>query len=255
MRRKGKSIASKSARDGSGFIALPWVVVDSPAFKNLSHPAKALLIEIARQWCRDNNGKLLCSRAYLKPRGWGSNAVIARAKKELLEAGFIYETVKGQRPNKASWYALTWYMLDNHSNYDYGAKAGFVRGAYLKNQSLVPSAGAKGSCITPSSGTGSELVAPPNGAMRRRFRHSSVPPDGHHLEVTISEEGGRCIKEERKHRSRGYVGQLHRQVVTDLLASGRSCLSGVVLNYRQTIARPFNYKTSARNRPSMMATR
>ena len=67
-------------RDQGGFIALPWSVVDSSAFKRLSHPARALLLEIARQYAGDNNGRLLASRAHLSPRGWNSVDVITRAK-------------------------------------------------------------------------------------------------------------------------------------------------------------------------------
>lgn len=252
MSRKSKSIVSRTTRDGSGFIALPWVVTDSPAYKKLSHPARSLLIEIARQWCRDNNGRLLCSRAYLKPRGWNSNAVITRAKNELLQAGFIYETVKGQRPNKASWYAVTWYMLDDHRGYDYAAKIGFVRGAYLKNQSLIPSTGAKGSVIAPSYGVGGKSIAPSNGAMRERFSHSSIPPDGHHLEVAISQENEGDVEGGEGLGSQAQVNQLRKRIANDLLASGMPKLRGVVLNYRQIKERSFNYKLSIRNRSSAM---
>jgi hypothetical protein len=44
---------------------------------------------------------LLLSRNFLEPRGWKSADVIHRAKQELLEAEFIFETVKGRRPNRA----------------------------------------------------------------------------------------------------------------------------------------------------------
>jgi hypothetical protein len=53
----------------------------------LGHPARSLLLELARQFVRDNNGRLLASRAYLAKRGWKSADVIDRAKRELLEAG------------------------------------------------------------------------------------------------------------------------------------------------------------------------
>ena len=36
----------------------------------------------------------------------------------MLAAGFIFETVKGHRPNWASWYALTWRPLDPDDRYD-----------------------------------------------------------------------------------------------------------------------------------------
>lgn len=127
---RNKGAKGDTGRDAGGFIALPWSVVDSPAYQALGYPARALLTDIARQFVRDNNGKLLCSMAYLGSRGWKSNDVITRAKAELMAAGFIYETVKGQRPNKASWYAVTWRVLDKHPGYDAGAAEGFVRGAY-----------------------------------------------------------------------------------------------------------------------------
>jgi hypothetical protein len=56
---------SNGGRDSGGFVALPWAVLDCPAYKALSHPARALLMEVARQYVRDNNGRLLLSGAYL----------------------------------------------------------------------------------------------------------------------------------------------------------------------------------------------
>jgi hypothetical protein len=123
-------------RDGGGFIALPWSVLDCPAYLELSHPAKALLLEVARQFVRDNNGRLLLSRAFLSKRGWNSSDTISRAKRELLNAGFIYETVMGHRPNKASWYAVTWLGLDRLRGYDDGAIENFRRSAYRQNLPL-----------------------------------------------------------------------------------------------------------------------
>lgn len=117
-------------RDPGGFVALPWSVLDCPAYAALSHPARALLLEFARQLGRDNNGRLLGSASYLEPRGWKSRDVITRAKRELLAAEFIFETVKGQRPNRAGWYAVTWRTLDRHPGYDIGTVEGFRRGAY-----------------------------------------------------------------------------------------------------------------------------
>ena len=128
-----------SGRDAGGFVALPWSVLDCPAYAALSHPARALLFELARQFVRDNNGRLLASAAYLAKRGWKSADVITRAKRDLIEAGFIHETVKGHRPNKASWYAVTWRALDKIPGYDPGAAETFVRGAYQKNAPLTPS--------------------------------------------------------------------------------------------------------------------
>lgn len=130
------SIKGNSGRDPGKFIALPASVTDCPAYINLGYPAKALLIDIARQFTRDNNGRLLCSMAHLQKRGWTSSSVVNRAKRELLDAGFLYETVKGCRPNKASWYAITWQTLDKHIGYDAGAERGFKRSAYMQSVPL-----------------------------------------------------------------------------------------------------------------------
>jgi len=123
-------------RDAGGFVALPWAVLDCPAYSTLSHPARSLLMEFARQFVRNNNGRLLASSSYLRKRGWNSPDVITRAKRELLKAGFISETVMGHRPNKASWYAVTWLRLDNLNGYDAGAKELFRRGAYAASTTL-----------------------------------------------------------------------------------------------------------------------
>lgn len=164
-------------------MALPWVVLDSAAYQRLSHPAKALLMEIARQYVRDNNGRLLCSHAYLKPRGWGSRDVITRAKRELLAAGLIFETCKGARPNKASWYAVTWYTLDKHTGYDPEA-ADFRRGAFMDaKQILSPSHGTRKPRIVPSPGTRGDSVVPSPGPIEASLPMSPVPSPGHHLDM------------------------------------------------------------------------
>ncbi len=172
-----------SGRDAGGFIALPWSVLDCPAYAGLSHPARALLFELARQFVRDNNGRLLASAAYLAKRGWKSADVITRAKRDLIEAGFIHETVKGHRPNKASWYAVTWRTLDKIAGFDPGATETFVRGAYQKNTVLRPSPGVGKPSIAPSPGIGSAPPTPSPGAIRGVFVPPSTPSRGNHLEM------------------------------------------------------------------------
>lgn len=179
---------SNGGRDSGGFVALPWAVLDCPAYKALSHPARALLMEVARQYVRDNNGRLLLSGAYLAKRGWKSNDVITRAKRELLEAGLIFETVKGQRPNKAAWYAVTWQSLDRLPGYDVGAAQLFERGAYRKRSPqkitpLTPSGGELDRSIAPSRGVEMHLPTPSHGAMEGVFDHFSTPSGGDHLEI------------------------------------------------------------------------
>ena len=130
-----------NSRDAGGFAAIPWQVFDSASYIGLSHPAKALLMELARQYTKSskgvfNNGRLLASRAYLAARGWKSADVIHRATAELVAAGFVHQTVQGHRPNKASWFAITWYSIDRLPGYDQGTLETFERGAYRKNTPL-----------------------------------------------------------------------------------------------------------------------
>jgi hypothetical protein len=196
-RRKNKAA---SGRDAGGFVAIPWTVLDCPGYAGLSHPARSLLMEIARQYVRDNNGRLLASRAYLAKRGWKSNDVILRAKQELLEADFICEMVKGHRPNKASWYAITWQSLDRLPGFDSGAAAAFERGAYrktppIKNAALRPSNGAGGASIAPSHGAESPPPRPSHGAIEASFGIPSTPSHGHHLErPSAVVNAGSCIE-------------------------------------------------------------
>lgn len=185
---RAKGSKGHSGRDLGGFIALPWSVLDCPSYAGLSHPARALLLEIARQWVRDNNGRLLASIAYLRKRGWTSSDVITRAKRELITGGFIHETVKGHRPNKASWYAITWQVLDRLPGYDHGAIETFQRSAYrnaspLKNTNLRPRNGKEGVAIEPSNGVVRLLSAPSHGAVKATTYTPSIPPHGNHLDM------------------------------------------------------------------------
>ena len=183
-------------------------VLKSAAYLGLSANARSLLFEVALQFHGDDNGRMLLSRAHMKKRGWKSSDMIDKGKRELLEAELIFETVKGHRPNKASWYAMTWRKLDKLAGFDHGVEKAFQQGAY-KRAALLPVAtdsaqsrgtgrlGSKhlpgGSVLNPSGGTGLGLIGPSHGTERQslgpqcgpvaRVRESlSVPPRGHPLE-------------------------------------------------------------------------
>lgn len=141
-------------RDTGRFLALPYSVLESRAYLQLSHTAKSLLIAIARQYAGDNNGRLLTSVKCLSQWGWKSADVITRAKRELLAAGLIHETVKGRRPNRASWYAVTWYVLDRIPGYDPEAVATFCRSGYRDD--YIP----KNARLKPSDALGGKRIAP-----------------------------------------------------------------------------------------------
>jgi len=103
---------SRSKRDGDRHIALPHVVIDSPSYRALGYAARALLIDIARQYTGSNNGRLVACDKYLKPMGWNSHDTVSRALVAIKDAGLLIETRMGMRPNRAAWFALGWYALD-----------------------------------------------------------------------------------------------------------------------------------------------
>lgn len=148
---RNKTRKGDASRMPGRFIALPLSMLDSAAFMGLAHPAKALLIEIARQYMGNNNGRLLAGLGHMRKRGWTSSDVLYRALRQLIDAGLIYQTVQGQRPNRASWYAVTWLSLDASAQYDAGAAEGFKRGkfAHAENTALSPGGGQQWAIIGP----------------------------------------------------------------------------------------------------------
>lgn len=133
--RKAKPLAALGR-----FTAVPHRVVHSKAYRGLSHVARSLLWDMAAQFRGDDNGRLLAGIAHMKKLGWNSSDTLHRARKELQDAKLIYMTVQGHRPNKASWYALTWFPLDKLHGYDLETEKGFRRWAFEIEQ-LSPADG------------------------------------------------------------------------------------------------------------------
>jgi hypothetical protein len=175
-RTESRKLASIKRVEGR-FLAIPHDVLDSWAYLSLSHTAKSLLLEVGRQYMSQNNGMLVLSLKYLKKRGWNSSDVITRAKRELLAKGFIYETVMGHRPNKASRYAVTWATLDPSRSYDFGVEKGFVRGAYrnFKNETLIPCSSKQPEFIVPSPRLNATSFVPPTGTVAGAYRCFPIP--------------------------------------------------------------------------------
>jgi len=130
---------SKAKRDGDRYLALPHVVIDSPSYRALGYPARALLIDIARQYTGSNNGRLVACAKYLKPLGWNSNDTVTRALAQLKESALLIETRMGMRPNRAAWFALGWYQLDAVPGMDIDPRT-YRTGGY-KIAALIPRGG------------------------------------------------------------------------------------------------------------------
>lgn len=171
--------------DGDRFLRLPHSVIQSNAYQGLSFSAKALLVEIGAQYAGGNNGRLIASRSLLKERGFSSSATLTKAIHELLEAGLIFQTVKGYRPNKASWFAITWQDLNHHVGFDSGARAGFRRSEYkfvqIKNAGLTSKSEAERPITAPKNELEGVSVAPENGAVMGCFTPAPASNSEHHL--------------------------------------------------------------------------
>jgi len=118
--------------DGGRFVLLPFAVLESGAYLSLTGQQIRLLLDIAHQYKGDNNGRLLAAWTYLsEERGWTSKQTIATALEALLSRGLLFKTRQGQRPNKTSWYAVTWQPLDHHPGMDVGPQS-MDRSAYKR---------------------------------------------------------------------------------------------------------------------------
>jgi hypothetical protein len=155
---------SKAKRDGHQYLALPHIVIDSPSYRELGYPARALLIDIARQYTGTNNGRLVACAKYLKPMGWNSNDTVSRALAELKAAGLLIETRMGMRPNRAAWFALGWYELDASVGMDIDPRT--YRTGQYKIAPLIPPGGVGKVRTAPAGGVRAAAAAPAGGAMR-----------------------------------------------------------------------------------------
>lgn len=101
----------KGRRDGGSFFALPHGVMDASSFRMLSGSAAKLLLDLCRQFRGANNGDLSAAWNIMRLRGWRSRDTLARALRELLEAGLIERTRQGGL-HRCSLFALTWLAID-----------------------------------------------------------------------------------------------------------------------------------------------
>lgn len=164
------------------FTAVPHRVINSANYKSLSHTAARLLWDIAAQCHIDDNGRLLAGWAKMSARGWKSADTLHRARIELVSAGFLFQTVQGHRPNKASWYALTWFPLAKLNGYDAGTEYNFRRWAF-ENSNLDPIAGQGNHLVAPTIGQRNSVASSANGPIRSKNSDEPNTAIGHPLEM------------------------------------------------------------------------
>lgn len=108
---RSRNCNAKGRRISDPFAAWPRRCHDAERYRVLSFPARALLVELQRQFRGNNNGDLTCAYAVLRPRGWKSRSTIERAAQELEYYGWIIRTRQGGL-NMPNLYAVTWHAID-----------------------------------------------------------------------------------------------------------------------------------------------
>ena len=84
-----------------------------------------MLLELARQYNRNNNGKLCATFSQLKPRGWKSEDTLRRCLKELIGANLLIITKRGmygKGKREPNFYALTWQPIDDIPGFEMDVK-------------------------------------------------------------------------------------------------------------------------------------
>lgn len=104
--RRGQSAIKTTTKEP--YAAIEHRVIESPAFAALRPSAVLLLLLMARQLSKDNNGHLHAAFKWCSKFGIGSEHTLRDAIAQLIANGFIYRT-RSHGANRA-WarYAVTW---------------------------------------------------------------------------------------------------------------------------------------------------
>jgi hypothetical protein len=94
------------------YAAIEHRVIDSDAYADMKYSSRSLLLLIARQLTKDNNGHLQATFSYMRRFGFSENT-ISRAIRELISHGMIYRSRSGGYQLGAAQYAVTWLPIRN----------------------------------------------------------------------------------------------------------------------------------------------
>lgn len=131
MRSRREKLKGRKTR--GRFLGLPYHLITSPEFCNLSPIAVKALIQIVVEYNGKNNGDLHASFKLFREKGWKSNTTFSKALKELIESGFLIKTRQGFYPKTASLFAVTWLEVDKDFENKYDAGAQKLEGKVLNS--------------------------------------------------------------------------------------------------------------------------
>jgi hypothetical protein len=101
----------KGRRDGGTFIMVPHALLDCANYASLSPRAVKLFLDLYGQFKGANNGDFTLAWKVMREKGWSSKDQLSKARRELLERGFIVQTRQGWN-NRCSLYGVTFHPID-----------------------------------------------------------------------------------------------------------------------------------------------
>lgn len=146
----------KRRKYGGAFVLLPHVIINSPAWHNLSCRARCVFIELQKRYNGRNNGSISLSVREAADIVKGSKSTAHKVFKELQNNGFIKLVNKGHMGNR---HASTWLLTTQKDD-----RTGSSRTDDWKK--AVPSSNEKASSLKSQLGTSTRTNSP------------ALPPDG-----------------------------------------------------------------------------
>jgi len=107
-----KSYAKAKGRNRKvSYVGFPRALINTRKYRSLSAHAVKLLLDLGSQYNGFNNGDLCLAWTLMVKVNWKSRSTLYKARKELIDVGFIMLTRQGGK-NRASLYAITWNKID-----------------------------------------------------------------------------------------------------------------------------------------------
>lgn len=107
---------AKGRRESGPFIAIPRSILDSPEYASLSPRAVKLLLDVYALFRGANNGDLSAAFRLMHPRGWSSKDQLEKARRELIEKGWLGISRRPKAKREPELYYLTFLAVDACKN-------------------------------------------------------------------------------------------------------------------------------------------
>lgn len=119
-----------------GHVRLYWAILDSPAWRVLTHADVRVYLALRRKLGRTNNGDINATLAELKHAGISSSSTLASALRRLELLGFIEKTRQGGIANGGKLCSL--YRFTDEPTFDI-KRAGVIAGPATNDWQRYPS--------------------------------------------------------------------------------------------------------------------